>query len=238
MRKILYSKIKHTLTKNHIEIFPNKRMLNLKFYQRVALKDAPLSLEPHCHFMVSKNLCEMKAFSYSYARLPVAAKIGRYCSIAKGVSMMGMQHPLTLFSTSPITYDEDFIRNKIDQIKPYELHQLQTSAFYVVKNDVWIGEDVKIKSGVTIGNGAVVAANSVVTKDVPDYAIVGGVPAKIIRFRFADDAIERLLKLAWWKYHFKDFQGLPLEAPINDVISYLEDRSTEIEAYAPTPIVL
>ncbi|MEO0356168.1 MAG: CatB-related O-acetyltransferase [Cyanobacteria bacterium P01_A01_bin.3] len=68
----------------------------------------------------------------------------------------------------------------------------------VIENDVWIGERCTILSGVTIGSGSVVAAKSVVTKSVPPYAIVGGNPAKLIRFRFTDEIINQLLALKWW----------------------------------------
>lgn len=70
----------------------------------------------------------------------------------------------------------------------------------VIGNDVWIGIRCIIMDGVSIGDGAVVAAGSVVTKDVAPYAIVGGVPAKVIRFRFNDSVIEKLLQLKWWDY--------------------------------------
>ncbi|MDE6773391.1 MAG: CatB-related O-acetyltransferase, partial [Treponemataceae bacterium] len=68
----------------------------------------------------------------------------------------------------------------------------------VVGNDVWIGQNVTIMPGIRIGDGAIIGARAVVTKDVPPYTIVGGVPAKPIRKRFSDDVIEKLLKLKWW----------------------------------------
>ena len=70
----------------------------------------------------------------------------------------------------------------------------------VIENDVWIGSNVLLLGGIRIGNGAVIAAGSVVTKDVPPYAIVGGNPAKIIRYRFETGEIERLLELKWWDW--------------------------------------
>ena len=68
-----------------------------------------------------------------------------------------------------------------------------------IGNDVWIGADVKIKSGITIGNGAVIGAGAVVTKNIPDFAVVGGVPAKIIKYRFDDETISKLLDSNWWE---------------------------------------
>ena len=70
----------------------------------------------------------------------------------------------------------------------------------IIGNDVWIGQRVVVKSGCRIGDGAVVGAGAVVTKDVPPYAIVGGVPAKVIRMRFSEDIIERLKEIKWWDY--------------------------------------
>ena len=70
--------------------------------------------------------------------------------------------------------------------------------YVIIGNDVWIGEGVTIKGGIKIGDGAIIAMNSCVTKDVPPYAIVGGVPAKIIRYRFTDEQIRLLLDFQWW----------------------------------------
>ncbi|MBB2186344.1 CatB-related O-acetyltransferase [Gluconacetobacter liquefaciens] len=80
----------------------------------------------------------------------------------------------------------------------------------VIKNDAWIGANVTLLPGITIGNGAVVAAESVVTRSVPDYAIVGGNPAKIIKFRFDEVVVEKFLEIQWWDYNFVDFNCVDL----------------------------
>lgn len=79
--------------------------------------------------------------------------------------------------------------------------------------DVWIGDNVMIKRAVTIGHGAVLAAASVVTKDVPPYAIVGGVPAKVIRYRFDEKLIGRFLRAEWWRCAAPDLDELPVSDP-------------------------
>ncbi|MDL4470788.1 CatB-related O-acetyltransferase [Citrobacter braakii] len=94
-----------------------------------------------------------------------------------------------------------------------------------IGNDVWIGNDVVLKGGISIGDGAVVAANSVVTKDVPPYAIVAGVPAKIIKYRFESDIIEQLLKIKWWNYNYTD---LPDNSKCDDIINFVTEMSTLI----------
>ncbi|WP_299485003.1 CatB-related O-acetyltransferase [uncultured Allomuricauda sp.] len=84
-----------------------------------------------------------------------------------------------------------------DWITPIEF---KTNLPIKIGNDVWIGRDAKIMDGVTVGDGSVIATGSIVTKDVPPYAIVGGVPAKVIKYRFDEETIEKLLKLKWWDF--------------------------------------
>ena len=137
---------------------------------------------------------EIGRYSYIGEKCVVVnAKIGSFCSIASYCCIGGGSHPTNFISTSPVFYksrnafgvhfsDLDFKEDKPVQIG----------------NDVWIGEKVFIKDGITIGHGAIIGAKSVVTHNVPPYAIVGGVPARIIRFRFDDESIKTLLKIEWW----------------------------------------
>ncbi len=113
------------------------------------------------------------------------SEIGPYSSIANNVSIGQGEHDLSLVSTSSLFYDCAF--EKLTQKK------------CILDNNVWIGVDVVILRGVKVGMGAVVAANAVVTKDVPDFAIVAGVPAKVIGTRFDEEKISEIRNSHWWE---------------------------------------
>ena len=125
----------------------------------------------------------------------INCRIGAFCSLADNVSVGLASHPVDWVSTSPV-----FIERKGSIKMRYASHPYEPSCETSIGNDVWIGKGAYIKAGVHIGNGAVVGMGSVVTKDVPDYAIVAGVPAKIIRRRFDDKQIEKLRELKWWDW--------------------------------------
>lgn len=125
------------------------------------------------------------------------AIIGKYCSIADHCRIGMSGHSLDYLSTSPIftrtinALQERWIESDI------LLHKSEEERVFI-GNDVWVGSHALIKGGIHIGDGACIAAGAVVVKDVPPYAIVGGVPAKVIRYRFSQDVIEELLHLKWW----------------------------------------
>ena len=123
--------------------------------------------------------------------------IGKFCAIAKGIEfvMNGANHRMNCVTTYPFS----IMLNGWEQFTP-TLEDLPLKGDTVVENDVWIGQNVTVMPGIHIGNGAIIAANSVVTKDVPDYCIAGGNPCKIIRKRFDDELIAYLLNLKWWNW--------------------------------------
>ena len=145
-----------------------------------------------------------------------SAAIGRYCQFAPEVIVGAHEHPIDWLTTSRISHvpglhewDRFLLPNELDRVKagvmPFEGSIRHTK----IGNDVWIGQRAFIRSGITIGDGAVVAAGSVVTKDVPPFTIVAGTPAKLIKMRFPDAVIERILKLRWWRYCLYDFDRVP-----------------------------
>ncbi len=123
--------------------------------------------------------------------------IGKFCALATGVKfiMNGANHKISGFSTYPF----QVFGNGWEKVTP-QPGELPNKGDTVIGNDVWIGYEAVIMPGVEIGDGAIIASKSVVTKDVLPYTIVGGNPAKVIKKRFADEVIETLLEIAWWNW--------------------------------------
>ena len=132
-----------------------------------------------------------------------SAKIGRFCSIGERVSVIVGRHPISeCISTHPAFFSNlgQCGFSFVDETKFEEVKYSENPYLLTVGNDVWIGSDVKILDGVKIGNGAILACGAVVTKDVPPYAVCGGVPARIIKYRFSENQIKDLETLEWWNW--------------------------------------
>lgn len=149
------------------------------------------------------------------------AKIGKFCSIASHACINPGNHPMWRVAQHHMTYRR----------KAYQLAETDDAAFFqwrrehqvVIGHDVWIGHGATIMPGVTIGTGAAVGSGAVVTKDVAPYAIVAGVPAKVIRSRFPEDIVEKLLASEWWNWSREQLE---------DRLDLLDDVNTFLRNFA------
>ena len=167
--------------------------------------------------------CKIGRYTYGYKGLleyyPLAVSIGRYCSINPS-SKIWNNHPTEYVTTHPMldhpkfyAWDQYDERKRLCQTygkyfdnADFENSPLRNNRPVVIGNDVWIGGNVVILPGVHIGDGAVLAAGAVVTKDVEPYAIVGGVPAKVIKYRFDENTIDKFLKIKWWDWDIEEIE--------------------------------
>lgn len=205
-----------------------------------------VAIEPFTTFPVGRRFYPMGAFSYSRSILPVNTIVGRYSSIATGVSRMGASHPLHRFSTSIVTYEKNSAAVNAylaTQRTPAHL-EVATGAVdlpIIIGNDVWIGQDVTFSSaGIVVNDGAVVAANAVVTKDVPPYAVVAGNPARIVKYRFGFATIQRLMDLRWWQYDPGQFTTVHGDDAIDQFIDRVQRlRATgQLRPFQPDVVTL
>lgn len=200
----------------------------------------PVIVEPYATMAGRAGFTSSGAFSYTHSAFGGHATIGRYCSIAPSSRLMGLEHPLDRISTHTFTcrgYYNRWLEEKFDVALGAVTFSKTDRGGLIIEHDVWIGNSVILRPGVRIGTGAVVAAGSVVVKDVPPFAIVGGNPARIIRYRFDEKTIEHILASAWWRFHVRDFAGLDMQ----DLHGFLDGLAERIEAgsvteYKPEPI--
>lgn len=151
-----------------------------------------------CKVNFESTLAKVKMGRYTYvgARTSITdAQIGQFCSIGGRVSIGGGMHPMDMVSTSPV-----FLKGRNFLGKNYAFFEYEPSKTVIIGNDVWIGDNAYIKAGVKIGTGSIIGAHAVVTRDVPPYSIVAGIPAKELRKRFDENTITQLLELEWWNW--------------------------------------
>lgn len=237
LANIEYIKVKGLLNKNGVFFSNKKDVFRLKD-QEVVVFNEDMKLEKGIGVLAGRSLpLEMGIGSYSWSPLDSSIKIGRFCSIARGLNIIGGRHPIEALTTSSVMYDRsfsivNFIENEFGYIHPKNPNK-QKPFSVKIGNDVWIGANVTLPRNVNIGNGAVIAANSIVTKDVLPYTIVDGNPAKIIKYRFDLETIQKLLASKWWDYNLKSISSLNM----NDPKSFLSNfNPIDIEKLEMTPI--
>ena len=197
-------------------------------YLNAVIKDTQIEVGDYTiynDFVANPLLFEKNNVLYHYPILREKLIIGKFCSIACGTKFLFncANHSLKSLSTYtfPLFYEE------------WELEKSNITTAWdnkgdiVIGNDVWIGYEAVIMAGVHIGDGAIIAARAVVTKDVPPYTIVGGTPAKEIRKRFDAEVIQQLLMLKWWDWSTDEIrQCLPyiMEGQINELLTRNKER--------------
>ncbi len=232
-----------SLKRRGVEVFSGRNSM----WARTRLPGGA-SLEPPCSLKWAQfdHSLEFGAFSYMVSGYAFAVNIGRYCSIAKDVQIGRQNHPMDRVSTSPA-----FFRPKIGFNVGQEFESSGNFHEFVpagrgkksrklrvttIGHDVWIGHGAYICAGVTLGEGAVVAARAVVTKDVPPYAIVAGNPAVVKKYRLSDDVVSLLLASRWWR--FAPWQLSQLDD--GDIRAFCEgvERLSSEHEYAPEKLVV
>ena len=152
---------------------------------------------------------------FSFRVMSGNARIGNYCSFGPEVKIGQSKHSVNYLTTSQLVSSITIGHSLIKEPA-------------IIGNDVWVGANAVIMQGVKIGNGAVIGANAVVTKDVPDYAIVAGVPATILRYRFSKNVVEKISNSNWWDYDVSDackiLQGIINDSSVKNELIYLSER--------------
>lgn len=184
---------------------------------------------------LSGHAVKVGAFSYGFEDTGILSwgedieiRIGRFCSVASGLKIYcGGNHRIDWMTTFPFGH----MHSKYFNSSPV-IGTPTTNGNIIIGNDVWIGRDVTIMSGITIGDGAVIASNSHIIKNVEPYSVVGGNPAKLIKYRFSEEIISKLLTLQWWNRSVPEIEKLipylcfqesmELEDNLNSIIKILE----------------
>lgn len=206
--------------KNYLKILLIRHKFpTCEIYAGAAL-DHSSTLGNHSVLYGDVNLVNSRIGCFSYIQsktLVFNSDVGNFCSIASNVNIGLPDHPMHMVSTSPVFYDNSQALPKFFVNKIYYSQNIPRA---FVGPDVWIGCGALIRAGIKIGVGAVIGAGSVVTKDIPPYAIAAGNPCRVIRYRFSEDIICRLVDSEWWK---KDHEELRLIAHLfSDPLLFLK----------------
>ncbi len=162
----------------------------------LAYASSDCELEAPCRIWERTTLLSSNLGKHSYCgngTILIHATVGRFCSIGNEAILGTWSHPTDLVSTYPGFYSDN--QHTINIRRDINIQEINP---VTIGNDVWIGHRAIIVGGITVGDGAIIASGAVVTKDIEPYAIVGGVPARVLKKRFPQATIDRLLELLWW----------------------------------------
>lgn len=186
----------------------------------------PEDYKPKAFSAARDSMPDQDIGDHSYGKIKIIdargddLQMGKFCSIAENVSLISGNHAYNYVTTYPFKSVKMW-HNQWLPLDDIEDHIWNDKT--IIGNDVWIGQGVVIKGGITIGDGAIIAANAVVTKSVPPYAIVGGNPAKIIKYRFSEAQIKALLKIKWWEWADETINDQLYKMMSPDIDAFIEE---------------
>lgn len=187
--------------------------------------------EKYSGFFGTNNLMDLGSYSYTFSDLPPGIQVGRYCSIGRGMRVPLPNHPIERITSSPVTYDSR-VSVVAGALRDYgvelEFRPHPQRRQPVLGHDVWVGNDVSILAGVRVGHGAVLAASAVVTRNVEPFSIVGGNPAKHIKYRFDEYTRFRILNSRWWECDFIKSGASFITKNLSDYVDDLESIKSEL----------
>lgn len=213
-------------------ISPKK--ITYKHVSPFSLWDKSSRFTPYTHILSGAKLCDVQVGKYSRIGVNCQvsnATIGNFTAIGKDTVITVGQHPTNYLTSHSIFYKKGNWGWHDDWIAPIDF---QSDKRVTIGNDVWIGRQCIILDGVTIGDGAIVATGAVVTKDVPPYAIVGGVPAKVIKYKFPQEVIDRLEEIKWWNLSDEKITEVidlfhKKNPTLDDINRYFPDNQHELD---------
>lgn len=217
-----------------IKIYKNCRVVNSKLDDNSVVGDSSVVFNSIIGKYTQLNRNSMVREStigdYSYGGMQFTAVncvIGKYTSISWNVSIGGANHDYSKVTTHAFLYNPNF--GFLNEKK--ELYNRFTDNC-IIGNDIWIGAGAQVLRGVSVGDGSVIAAGAIVTKDVPPYSIVAGIPARVIKNRFEKKIVDRLLQIKWWEFPpdvIKDSIYLFNSSPTEELLSKLEKLKKEYD---------
>lgn len=192
---IFSSTINNNCTINKASVFSSDLNNNVKVLESIMFS-GKISNDVYIGAKTAISNSTIKRYTYLAGNNRIFnTSIGAFCSIAENVCIGHAEHPYHQFSTSPVFYKKD---NPFETIKFLQKEIDEFTAPTIIGNDVWIGYNAYIRSGVTIGDGCVIGAGAIVTKDVAAYSVVAGVPARLIKKRFDEPSVLKFQQDKWW----------------------------------------